>query len=158
MAYPVLRRLFRTAFADEITPEWLANFSAESYLVMEGLLGGEDFRFLSRQPGFDLSLQRKLRRERIDILQMYLNRMIGDFNRLHLVARLLVAQSKQDQSAVLLQLVWLRVRFSLSAVRMSYSLWLCRFGLSTLPVRSIVAQLGAMSEQMIALSPVQQSA
>jgi len=58
---------------EEITPEWLENFSTSVYHPMEGLLADEDFRFLSRQPGFDLSLYRKLRRERLRIFRQYLN-------------------------------------------------------------------------------------
>ncbi len=157
MAAPVLRKLFRTSSLEELTPEWLAAFSPDSYLVMESLLNREDFKFLSRQPGFDLSLHRKLRRERIDIAQMYLSRMIGDFNRLHKAACLLVAQGTHDQSGVMLSLIWLRVRFSASVLKMCYSLYLCKAGLSVLPVRAVVAHLDAVASQMNALAAAQAS-
>ena len=68
---PVLFGLFRKCTAEDITPEWLENFSVSTYSVMEGLLDDRDFDFLSRQSGFDLSLYRKLRRERLSIFRQY---------------------------------------------------------------------------------------
>src|SRR6202011_3573619 len=109
---PTLRRLLESTSADAITAEWLANFCAESYSPMENLLSGEDFDFLSRQPGFDLALYRKLRRERLQIFHMYLHRMIADFSRLHFAARVIVAHATEDQSGTLKRLLWLKLRFS----------------------------------------------
>ena len=63
LAVPVLVKLLRQCPVHDITPEWLENLSIASYYPMEELLSDEDFAFLSRQPGFDLSLYRKLRRE-----------------------------------------------------------------------------------------------
>ncbi len=84
---PVLAKLSRKCSAREVTPEWLESFSIASYHPMAGLLNDEDFKFLSQQPGFDLSLYKKLRRERLRIFKQYLNRSIADFNRLHRAVR-----------------------------------------------------------------------
>jgi hypothetical protein len=104
---PVIARLLRRANLAEVTPEWLENFTTAAYYPMEGLLADEDFRFLSRQPGFDFSLYRKLRADRLRIFRQYLNRLIADFNRLHAVARFLVIQGTEDRSETLKQLIWL---------------------------------------------------
>src|SRR5947209_2169473 len=79
---PVLYNLFRSYRVEDVSPEWLQNFSAQSYYPMQSLLAEDDFRFLSRQPGFDLSLYRKLRRERLHIFKQYLGCVISDFNKL----------------------------------------------------------------------------
>src|SRR5690242_1729060 len=149
---PILARLLRRSDLAEVTPEWLENFTAASYYPMEGLLAEEDFRFLSRQPGFDLSLYRKLRADRLRIFRQYLNRLIGDFNRLHAVARFFVIQGTEDQSEILKQLIWLRIRFSASVLRVEASYLLCRFGGHMLAVDTLIARLDEMSQQLNTIS------
>lgn len=154
-AIPVLGKLYRTCRIEEITPEWLENFSTSTYLPMEGLLANEDFTFLSGQPGFDLSLHRKLRRERLRIFRQYLTRLISDFNRLHLVARTLIAQSPHDQSELLSKLIRLKIRFSMALIQAEASYVLCRLGLGSLAVRALISQLDEMHSQLNAISAAQ---
>jgi hypothetical protein len=149
---PVLVRLFRRSDLAEVTPEWLENFTTASYYPMEGLLADEDFRFLSRQPGFDFSLYRKLRADRLRIFRQYLNRLIGDFNRLHAVARFLVSQGSEDRSDVAAQLILLRLRFSMSVVRVEASYLMCRFGWRALAIGNLIARLEDMSSQLNSIS------
>jgi hypothetical protein len=149
---PVLFRLLRRSDLAEVTPEWLENFTTASYYPMEGLLAEEDFRFLSRQPGFDFSLYRKLRADRLRIFRQYLNRLIGDFNRLHAVARFLVAQGNEDHSDVAGQLILLRLRFSVSVLRVEASYLLCRFGWRSVAIGNLIARLEDMSGQLNAIS------
>ncbi|MGI8962055.1 MAG: hypothetical protein ACR2IV_20315 [Bryobacteraceae bacterium] len=152
---PVLGKLYRTCRIEEITSEWLENFSTASYHPMEGLLADEDFTFLSRQPGFDLSLYRKLRRERLRIFRQYLTRLVSDFNRLHLVTRVLIAQSPDDRSELVSKLIRLKLRFSIALVRAEVSYVLCRFGLSSLAVRALILHLEEMHAQLSAVSAAQ---
>jgi hypothetical protein len=119
---------------------------------MQGLLGDEDFHFLSRQPGFDLSLYKKLRRDRLHIFRQYLNRLIVDFNRLHTTARFLLAQSPEDHSDLAMHLVWLKMRFSMTVVRVEASYLLCYFGFRSLAVRALIARLEEMSGQLTSIS------
>jgi hypothetical protein len=149
---PVFIRLLRNSSLAEVTPEWLENFTTSAYYPMEGLLAEEDFRFLSRQPGFDFSLYRKLRADRLRIFRQYLNRLIGDFNRLHAVARFFVTEGSQDHSEMVKQLIWLRVRFSLSVLRVETSYLLCRFGWRSLAIGNLIARLEDMSGQLNAIS------
>lgn len=152
LAAPVLGKLYKTCRIEDITPEWLENFSTSAYHPMEGLLADEDFTFLSRQPGFDLSLYRKLRRERLRIFRQYLTRLVSDFNRLHLVTRVLIAQSSDDRSELVSKLIWLKVRFSIALIRAEASYVLCRLGLSSLAVRGLILHLEQMHAQMSAVS------
>ncbi len=149
---PVLRRLYRKPSLDEITPEWLESFSLDRYRSMSSLLSDDDFEFLSRQPGFDLSLYKKLRRERLAIFRQYLDRLITDFNRLHLTARSLVAQHPQDCSDVAAKLIRLQFEFSLAVFRTELSYKLCRLGVCTVDVAVLLGPLQGMSEQLTQLA------
>jgi hypothetical protein len=152
---PVLCGLFRRCTAEDITPEWLENFSVSTYSVMEGLLDDRDFDFLSRQSGFDLSLYRKLRRERLSIFHQYLKRLVLDFNRLHFSARILLAHMPQDQSEAFSSLMMIKLRFSALVLRTQASYLLCLFGLRTLEVRGLLQNLEEMNVQFLMLSAEQ---
>lgn len=154
---PIVFKLYRKCKIAEITPEWLANFSAASYYPMQGLLAREDFAFLSRQPGFDFSLQRKLRRERLRIFRQYLNRLILDFNRLHGTARFLLAHSDEDQSHLVARLIWLKLRFSAAVVQVEASYLLCCLGFGSLAVHTVISRLEEMSGQLSLISSAQLS-
>jgi hypothetical protein len=142
---PVLARLFRQCHLSDITPEWLENFSPVSYRAMEDLLAEEDFEFLVRQPGFEASLSKKLRKDRIAIFRLYLNRLVSDFNRLHVYARYLISQSSEDQSSLLAQLVKLRLRFLFTVLRVEFILLLVRFGVQPRFVGQAIAHLNEMN-------------
>jgi hypothetical protein len=145
LSVPTLLRLFRGTRPEELSPEWLQSFSYTVYLPMERLLSSEDFSFLSRQPGFDLSLYRKLRKERLRIFRQYLERMIVDFNRLHLAARLAVAKCPGDHSQLLTHLITLKLRFSVAVLAAEFRYTLCCLGLRSLSVRTLLAQMEELS-------------
>lgn len=150
---PTLVRLFRGTHPDEISPEWLQSFSPSIYLPMQQLMSREDFAFLSRQPGFDLSLYRKLRRDRLRIFRKYLRRMIVDFNHLHLAARLAIAQSTEDHSALIPALVVLKLRFSVAVLAAEFRCMMCFFGVKTLGASSLLLSLEQLNKQFQAISP-----
>lgn len=145
---PVVVRLYRKCRIEDISPEWLESFSLDSYEPMRGLLSQEDFKFLVGQPGFDLSLYRKLRRERLQIFRQYLSRLINDFNRLHLITRVLVAHSPEDRSDLLTKLIWLKLRFTVTVIRTEANYRLCCLGWQSLAVRSLLMQLREMHDQL----------
>jgi hypothetical protein len=153
LALPVLVKLLKSSSFEEITPEWLANFSVSSYYPMQSLLADEDFRFLSRQPGFDPSLYRKLRRERMMIFQQYLSRLIRDFNRLHTTARVLVGNGTEDRSDLLSRLIGLKVRFMLAVLYTQFSYFGCYLGLKTIRVQSAISYLERMAREVSTVSP-----
>lgn len=155
---PVLVQLLRRCPVQEVTADWLENFSVASYYPMEGLLSDEDFQFLSRQPGFDLSLYRKLRRERLHIFKQYLNRSIGDFNRLHTAIRTILPYAPEDCSDVAARLIWLRLRFSSAVFRAELSYRLGVLGYHSLAVRSLIRQLEEMNLQLSLVSAARPSA
>ena len=152
LVLPTLFKLCKRSRLEELPADWLERFSPESYRPMEGLLNREDFAFLFRQPGFDFSLYRKLRQERLQIFRQYLDRMIVDFNRLHLVARLALAHSNEDHSELLVKLILLKVRFSASVLAAEFRYMLCCFGLRTLSARALISELEELSAQVHAIS------
>ena len=105
---------------------------------MQDLLADEDFVFLSRQPGFDESLHRKLRRERLHIFRQYLIRLIVDFNRLHAVARMILARSSEDRSDMVAKLMKLKFQFSLAVMQAECSYLLCCVGFRFLAARKLI--------------------
>ncbi len=151
-ALPILGRLCRKCKSEEVTPEWLENFTVSSYYPMQGLLSDEDFKFLLGQPGFDFSLYRKLRRERLYIFRQYLSRLILDFNRLHLAARMVISSAPEDRSDLLAGLIWLKVRFAVAVFRAEGSYLLCCLGFRGLAVRHLIMRLEDMNGQLSSIS------
>ncbi len=152
---PIICKLYRHCDPEEITAEWLEEFSPSSYYPMEGLLAEDDFRFLSRQPGFDLSLYKKLRRERLYIFRQYLSRLIYDFNRLHTAARMLVVQGHEDRSDLVTRLIALKIKFSAAVIQAEFSYALCRVGFRSLAVQPMILRLEQMSAQLGSISGTQ---
>lgn len=147
--------LYRRSSRDEITPEWLAGFSPSVYRPMQRLFCEEDFAFLSRQPGFDLSLYKKFRRERLRIFRQYMNRLIADYNRLHAAARMLLAATSEDHSEMMAHLIRLRVNFSITVFRAEADYLLCCAGYRTIAVRALILRLEELSAQVSAISASQ---
>src|SRR3954468_7831385 len=129
---PVVFRLFQPCSFDEISRDWLEEFTPSSYYPMRRLLSDEDFRFLAGQPGFDLSLYRKLKRERLLIFRQYLRRLIKDFNRLYTATRTLISHQQEDHSELAVKLVKLRMKFMFSVVSAECSYVLCCMGFKTI--------------------------
>lgn len=152
---PVMFKLCRKCTIDDVTPEWLENFSPSSYYPMRGLLAKDDFNFLCRQPGFDLSLFRKLKRDRLHIFRQYLNRLIVDFNRLHVAARAILANSPEDCSDLVSRLVWLKVRFSIAVLKVEISYFFCLMGFRYLTVTALILRLEEMNAQLSSIAAAQ---
>jgi hypothetical protein len=148
----ILLKLNRSCSASEMPVDWLTRFSVAHYDPMQVLFAEDDFAFLSRQPGFDLSLYKKLRRERLRIFRQYLNRLITDYNRLHAAARLLIAETQQDQSQVMARLISLKFKFALAVFHAEGNYLLCCVGFRTLGARTLVLRLEQLSQEVIALA------
>ena len=148
----IVVKLNRSYGAKETAVEWLARFSVAHYDPMPVLLAEDDFAFLSRQPGFDLSLYKKLRRERLRIFRQYLNRLITDYNRLHAAARQLMGETQQDESEAVARLIFLKFKFGLAVFHAEANYLLCCFGFRTLGARTLVLRLEQLSQEVIALA------
>jgi hypothetical protein len=148
---PVLTRLMRASQPSEFTADWFENFQVAVYAPMQGLLAQDDFLFLSRQPGFDPLLVKKLRRDRLRIFREYMNRLIVDYNRLHTLAYFVISQSTEDQSVLFTHLLSMRFRFWLATVQVEFRYALCYFGANSISLAEILTQVDSLSK--IALTP-----
>ena len=148
----ILLKLNRNTSAQQMSLDWLSRFSVADYDPMQVLLAEDDFAFLSRQPGFDLSLYKKLRRERLRIFRQYLNRLITDYNRLHAAARQLMGETQQDESEAVARLIFLKFKFGLAVFHAEANYLLCCFGFRTLGARTLVLRLEQLSQEVIALA------
>jgi len=146
---PVVFRLFQPCSFNEIPREWLEDFTPSSYYPMQRLLSDEDFRFLAGQPGFDFSLYRKLKRERLLIFRQYLRRLIIDFNRLYTVTRTLISHQQEDHSELAVRLLKLRVKFIFSVLSAECSYVLCCMGVKTVVATAMLARLEDMSAEFL---------
>lgn len=151
----IVLKLHRRCTMEEISPQWLANFSVSSYQHMHVLLCAEDFSFLSSQPGFDLVLYKKFRRDRLRIFRQYMNGLVADYNRLHTAARVLIASTAQDQSDAMTRLIRLKLTFITVVCHAELNYLLCCVGLRTLAVRALVLRLEELSSQVAAFSAPQ---
>jgi hypothetical protein len=145
---PVLKRLFRKTTLDDITPEWIESFSVERYRPMLNLLSNDDFDFLSSQPGFDQSIYKKLRRERLAIFDEYFKRLILDFKKLHTTARYLIAQETEDHSEYASKLMQIHVAFTMAVFQVHMRYLCCKVGVGTMEAQILVKHLQQMSEQL----------
>lgn len=152
---PVVYRLFQPCSFNEIPREWLEEFTPSSYYPMRRLLSDEDFQFLARQPGFDSSLYRKLKRERLLIFRQYLRRLILDFNRLYTVTRTLISQQEEDHSDMAVKLMKLRVRFMFSVLSAECSYVLCWMGVKTMVATAMLARFEEMSAEFVRVAQPQ---
>jgi len=80
------------------TAGWFENFSLESFAPMERLLDRSDFEFLSQQPGYRPEIGAGLLKERKKLFLGYLRILIGDFNQLLRIARLMIVHSTEDRA------------------------------------------------------------
>ncbi len=132
---------------------WLDQFSAARYQPMERLLNNQDYLFLASQRGYQPSIARRLRRQRIRIFQAYLGGMIGDFQRLLNAARHIVVYSPNDQLTFAATLWRFRLRFYASVVAVEGRVLLHIFGIGHVDARRLLGNLERMHSYTQQLIP-----
>ena len=110
---------------------------------MARLLAAEDFEFLASHPGYRPEIASKLRRSRRRVFRLYLRELASDFHCLHARARKMVAESGEEQAA----LVSVLMRQQLAFWR---AMWTIEFRMMTpglaggIEVRALVRGIVAM--------------
>jgi hypothetical protein len=142
--------------ARQCTPEWLDEFSLESYAPMERLLGEDDAAFLASQPGYKPQIARRLMAERRRIFVAYLGHLERDFNLLVGIGKLMVVYSTQDRQEFALRLWRQQVRFyaGVCSLRLQLALYPLSWsaGRNGEDVRRLVAAVTAMRDRVVMLS------
>jgi len=128
--------------------EWFETFSVDEFSPMARLLDRSDFEFLSRQPGYRPEIGVTLLKERKRLFLGYLRILIGDFNQLLRIARLMIVHSTEDR-AEFAKLLWRQqVKFycAVCAVRVQVAFY--PFGWTSLDVSRLVRALENMRNQV----------
>ena len=147
----MFQRLTRRATFDPL--EWLEDFSANAYRPMERLLDNRDYTFLAAQAGFEPSIARQLRRERVGIFHSYLAEMIRDFHRLLLAARVISVFASEDQSAFIATLWRVRWSFYAAVAAVEIHVALHWMGVGTVDVQGLLASVQRMELDTMRLLP-----
>jgi hypothetical protein len=133
------------------TVEWFESFSLDSFAPMERLLDQSDFEFLARQPGYRPEIGARLLKERKKLFLGYLRLLIGDFNRLLRMARLMIVYSAEDRSEFA-KVLWRQQTtfyFAVCAVRLRVALY--PLGWTSLDVSRLMQALENMRSQVAQL-------
>jgi hypothetical protein len=118
---------------------------------MERLLDQSDFEFLSQQAGYRPEIGARLLKERKKLFLGYLRLLIGDFNQLLRIARLMIVHSTEDR-AEFAQVLWrqqVTFYFAVCAVRLRVALY--PVGWTSLNVSRLVQALENMRTQVMQL-------
>ncbi len=136
--------------------EWrdALSFSIDKYRPMERLLSRDDADFLRAQAGFNPSMLKTLRRERLKIFRAYLQSMRRDFALLYLAARQSVLLSDLQQSPMLQDVIQQRLVFYWAMSRVEFRLALYSFGIGSVDVRPLLELVDAMRDAAVTLRPV----
>ena len=143
---PVLVRLLKPSSPGELTFDWFEGLNLDVYKPMQGLLADDDFHFLSRQPGYDALLHKRLRQDRLRIFREYLYRLIADYNRLYLLASFVISQTAEDQSILFTKLLRMRLNFWLATFMVEFNYRLCCVGISRVSLGAILQQMEDISQ------------
>lgn len=134
--------------AQQCTPEWLDSFSVESYAPMERLLEKSDLAFLASQPGYRPEIGERLMAERRKIFRAYLRLLVGDFNQLIGIGKLMVVYSNQDRQEFARSLGLQQVKFYARVCALQLQLALYPLGWTSVDARGLLAAMGAMRIQV----------
>jgi hypothetical protein len=146
----IFLRLASRFDAQAVSPAWLDEFSLENYAPMERLLDSSDFQFLAAQPGHRPEITKVLLAERRKIFGEYLHLLIGDFNQLHFLAKLMLVHSAEDRPELARELFRQQLRFyaAVSFVRCKVALY--PLGWTAVDVPKLLHSLQQMRNQLSA--------
>lgn len=137
-------RLRRYRPADDEEMESREEFEPGRYAPMARLLGTEDLDFLHEQAECAPALAARWERSRLRIFRMYLRDLAADFQSLHARARLLVAESPEEYSALVPVLMRQQLVFWRALAGIELRLLLKGFGLKPVDVRGLTGAIDAL--------------
>lgn len=153
-----LRSLLTTRRDGEQTASALSEVRVEKYRPIVRLLNADDILFLRAQPGYEPSMERRLRAERRSLMREYLREMEADFNGLYRAATHLLLLAPVDQPELTSQLTaqrWLFVK-QLATVRVG--LCLDSVGIGTVEVSGLLEAFSSVQRQFSSLSEMSMAA
>jgi hypothetical protein len=149
----VVRNLGSSGQRLPVTAEWIDELSVQRYLPMLRLLESGDVEFIRSQPGYSRRIESRLRAQRCQIFRGYLRCLNLDFRRICMALKLLMAQSQQDRPDLAAVLVHHQVMFASGMLAIHARLFLYRWGVCTVDVRSLVQIFELMRVELCSLMP-----
>jgi len=144
-----MRRLSTPDFGPQSVNR-LRGFSLDRYRPMQRLLDTRDIEYLQVHPGFDRELEKLLRKQRTQVLRMYLRSLRKDFQVLHAVIRFRLAHSLIDSPDVALAVLKQSVTFWAVMTSVQLRLFLFEWNLARtpVPVGSLIDMAARMQRQL----------
>ena len=130
-------------------------FSIFRYQPMEHLLSGDDFAFLSSQPGYTREIGARWKRDRRRIFRLYLDELKRDFRRLHAEARMMAAHAGAESAELVGILLRQQFTFWRAMAGLELQLALRAAGIGNVNVRPLLELLEAMRADLARLSAPQ---
>ena len=115
---------------------------------MRRLFDEKDFEFLASQPGYRPEIASQLRAERRRVLAGYLQLLIGDFNQLHTIAKLMLVYSDEDRPDFGKALLWQQITFYYAVTAVRCRLALMPLGWTAPDVRKLIQPIEGMRLQL----------
>ena len=150
----LLYRLTSRFSPETLDAGWLESFSLENYAPMRRLLDPSDLEFLKKQPGFRPDLAKRLQAERRRAFIGYLGLMIGDFNQLLKIGRIMLVASRVDRPEFARALGRQRNKFYFTVCAIRCKLALAPLGLQV-DGPELLDSLGSMLQQVRELASLQ---
>lgn len=155
VAFAFLLHRLTSRFSPEVLDaDWLDGFSLENYAPMRRLLDQSDLEFLKRQNGFRPALAKRLLAERRRAFIGYLGLMIGDFNQLLKIGRIILVASNVDRPEFARALARQRNKFYFSVCAIRCKLALAPLGLQV-DGPELLNSLGSMLQQVRELASLE---
>jgi len=136
-----------------VTAEWIEELSAERYRPMMRLLDSGDIEFLRAQPGFTPRMETSLRAQRCEIFRGYLQCLDTDFKRVCRALKLVLAESTNDRPDLATILIRQQVLFTSGLMSAHVRLFLYRWGICTVNVKSLVEIFDGVRIELRTLVP-----
>jgi hypothetical protein len=121
-----------------------SGLSISRYQPMEHLLSGDDFAFLSSQPGYTEEIGASWKRERRRIFRLYLEELKCDFRRLHAEARRMAANADAESAELVGILMRQQVTFWRAMAGLELRLALRAAGIGKVDIRPLLEDMEAM--------------
>ena len=130
----------------------LSEVRVEKYRPMARLMSAEDIQFLRSQPGYQPSMERRLRAERRGLMRQYLCEMEADFNAIYRAAAHLLMLAPIDQPELSSSLTQQRFMFVRQVMVIRFGLYLDAVGIGTVEVGGLLEAFSNVQRQFSSLS------
>lgn len=147
-----LRSLLSSRRDGEQTASALSEVRVDKYRPVARLMSSEDIDFLRSQPGYQPSIEKRMRAERRHLMREYLREMETDFSAIYRAATDLLMLAPADQPELASNLVRQRWAFTRQLMVVRCGLYLDAVGIGSVEVGSLLDAFSNVQRQFSALS------